>query len=81
MVAFTCAQFSPFDFQREVMNETTKQKDWKTVRGYFVCLGSMRSKYSQKVGYQLKGLKLEDGPEPGTHKQRMVKEERSEFRN
>jgi ElaB/YqjD/DUF883 family membrane-anchored ribosome-binding protein len=76
-----CAQFSPFDFQREVMNETTKQKEQKTIRGYFIRLGSMRSKYSQKVGYQFKDLKLEDGPEPGIHKQRMVKEERSELQN
>jgi hypothetical protein len=74
-----CAQFSTFDFQREVMDKTTKQKEWKTVRGYFVRLGSMRSKYSQKVGSQFKDLKLQDGPEPGIHKQRMVKEERSEF--
>jgi hypothetical protein len=76
-----CAQFSAFDFKREVMDETTKQKVWKTVRGYFVRLGSMQSKYSKKVGTQFKELKLEDGPEPGTHKQRMVREERSARRH
>ena len=76
-----CAQFSPFDFQREVIDKATKQKEWKTVRGYFIRLGSLQSKYSQKVGSQFKDLKLEDGPDPGTHKQRMVKEERSQFQN
>ena len=49
-----CAQFSTFDFQREVVDEKTKQKEWKTVRGYFVRLGSMQSKYSKKVGTQFK---------------------------
>jgi hypothetical protein len=31
------------------------------------------------IGFQFKDLQLEDGPEPGIHKQRMVKDERSEF--
>jgi hypothetical protein len=67
MIGKDSAQFSTFDFKREVMDKRTKQKEWKTFKGYFVLLGALRSKYSQKVRYQFKDLKLEDGPEPGIY--------------